>query len=236
MVAVFKREVKAFFLTPIGYVYIGIFLFLSGMFFSLSLLNQVVNYTEVLGTMVFTLLFVTPILTMKLLAEEKKNGTDQLLLTSPVSLTEIILGKYFAALFVFLCTVLITLIYPIILSKFSSVDFYAIATGYLGFFLIGAGFIAIGLFASSLAENQTVAAIFSFCILVFLWLLDLLKNILNLSERSQKIFNWFSVLERYQDFEAGLLNISSVIFFISLVALFLFLTYRTIEKRRWSRG
>ncbi len=238
MWAIFKREVKSFFLTPIGYVYMGIFLFLSGLFFAFLLLNpsQTANYTEVLGTMSFTLLFVTPILTMRLMSEEKKSGTDQLLLTSPVSLSGIVVGKYLAALFVFVCTLIITLAYPLILSRFATIDLSVIVLGYTGYFLLGAAFIAIGLFISSITENQTVAAIISFCALLFLWVLEFFKMVINLPEKGQRIFDWFLILNRYEDFESGLLNVGSVIFFMSIALVFLFLTLRSVEKRRWSRG
>ncbi len=236
MWAVFKKEVKSFFLTPTGYVYMAIFLFLSGVFFTWSLTDQVANYTMVLGTMTFTLLFATPILTMRLISEERKTGTEQLLLTSPVSLSGIIIGKYLAALFVFACTLVVTFIYPLILYKVAAIDIYVVALGYLGFFLIGAMFIAVGLFVSSITENQTIAAVISFCFLLLLWVFEVVKIILPLSEKGQQIFDWFLVLRRYEDFEAGLLNVGSVIFFLSAIAVFLFLTYRSIEKRRWSRG
>lgn len=238
MWAIFKREVKSFFLTPIGYVYMGIFLFLSGLFFAFLLLNpnQSANYTEVLGTMSFTLLFATPILTMRLISEEKKSGTDQLLLTSPVSLSGIVVGKYLAALFVFISTLVVTLAFPLILSRFATLDLSVIFLGYIGYFLLGAAFIAIGLFISSITENQTVAAIISFCALLFLWVLEFLKMVIDLPEKGQRIFDWFLVLNRYGDFESGLLNVGSVIFFMSLALVFLFLTLRSVEKRRWSRG
>ena len=237
MWAIFKRETTGFFQTPLGYIYMGMFLFLSGLFFTF-LLNpgQGGTYTDVLGTMSFTLIFTTPILTMKLLSEERKTGTDQLLLTSPVSTLGVIVGKYLAAVCVFLCTIVITFIYPMILSKFAVIDVNVIIVGYLGYFLLGAAFIAIGVFVSSLTENQTVAAITSFGILLVLWIMEFLKNIINLSEKGQKTFDWFLVLNRFGDFESGVLNFSAVIYFISIVAIFLFFTLRIIEKRRWSKG
>jgi ABC-2 type transport system permease protein len=238
MIAILKRETKAFFLNPIGYVYMGIFFFLSGLFFSFSIMNpmQVANYSDVLGTMAFTLLFVTPVLTMRLFSEERKTGTEQLLLTSPVSLTKVIAGKYLGALVPFLFTLIVTFAYPLILSRFSTIELSTICIGYLGYFLLGSAFIAVGLFVSSLTENQTVAAVVSFCFLLLLWVFEFIKQILPLSEKGQKTFDWFLLLNRYEDFGNGLLNISSVIYFLSVIFIFLFFTYRTIEKRRWSRG
>ena len=242
MWAVFKREVASFFFSPIAYVYLCIFVFISGFFFTMSIIPQspdvmpAVNYADTLSTMTFTLLFVIPILTMKLLSEEIKNKTDLLLFTSPVSLMGIVAGKYLAAVFEFLVGLVVTLIYPIILSFFSTIDISVIITGYVGYFLVGAAFIAIGLFASSLSKNQITSAILSFCFLLVLWVLAAAKALLNLSENSQKILDSFLVLQKYDEFSAGLFDVGALIFFISLILLFLFLTLRTIEKRRWSEG
>ena len=242
MWSVFKREVASFFLSPVGYVFLCIFVFLSGFFFTMSILPQsanimpAVNYADTLGTMTFTLLFVVPILTMKLLSEERKNGTDILLMTSPVSIVGIVGGKYLAAVFEFLVGLIITMIYPIILSFFTKMDINVIFTGYVGIFLIGATFIAIGLFASSLSKNQITSAILGFCFLLVLWVFEGLKALLNLSEAGQKFLDSFLVLKKYDEFSAGLFDIGAVIFFISFIFLFLVLTFRTIEKRRWSEG
>jgi len=242
MWAIFIREVKAYFETATGYVYAGIFLFLSGLFFSFSISPQnpytmpIVDYSGVMFDMLFTLLFVTPILTMRSLSEERRNGTDQLLFTSPVSLTGIIIGKYLAALFVFVCTLIITLIYPIILSKFASIDFLSVVAGYIGFFLIGAVFISIGIFVSSTTQSQTIAAIVSFCILLFLLYLEGLNSVLNLPEQAGQFLDAFLITKKFDQFALGLINWASVLFLLSVIFVFLFLTLRTIEKRRWSKG
>lgn len=242
MWAIFKREVRAYFETAAGYVYIGIFLFLSGLFFSISISPQnaytmpVVDYSRIMFDLLFTLLFVIPILTMRLLSEEKKNGTDQLLFTSPVSLTGIIVGKYLAALFVFACTLIITFIYPLILSKFAAVDFFSVAAGYMGLFLIGAVFISIGIFVSATTQSQTIAAIMSFCIILFLLYLEQLYSVLNLSEQAYQFFDAFFIAKKFEQFALGLINWASVLYLLSVIFVCLFLTLRTIEKRRWSKG
>jgi len=171
-----------------------------------------------------------------LLSEERRNGTDILLMTSPVSIVGIVGGKYLAAVFEFLVGLIITMIYPIILSFFTKMDINVIFTGYVGIFLIGATFIAIGLFASSLSKNQITSAILGFCFLLVLWVFEGLKALLNLSEAGQKFLDSFLVLKKYDEFSAGLFDIGAVIFFISFIFLFLVLTFRTIEKRRWSEG
>jgi len=242
MWAIFKREVKSFFFSPIAYVYLCIFVFISGFFFTMSIIPQspdvmpAVNYGDTLSTMTFTLLFVIPILTMRLMSEERKNATDLLLLTSPVSLTGIVAGKYLAAVFEFMVGLVISLIYPVILAFFSTIDVSVIFTGYVGCFLVGATFIAIGLFASSLSKNQITAAILSFCFLLIIWVFEAVKALFNLSENSQKILDSFLVLKKYDEFSSGLFDFGALIFFISLIVLFLFFTLRTIERRRWSEG
>lgn len=242
MWAIFKRETAGFFQTPAGYIYLGIFLLLSGWFFSVSITPQnsymvpTVDYQLVLGTLSFTLLFVIPILTMRLLSEEAKNGTDQLLYTSPVNLISIVLGKYLSALFIFFCGIAITFIYPIILSRFATLDAGLIFSGYLGVFLLGATYISIGLFASALTQNQIIAGIVTLFLILFTYLMDFLNALLNLSDKGQQILKNFLIMNRFDEFIQGLINIGTIIFYLSLIALFLFFAIRVIERRRWSKG
>jgi ABC-2 type transport system permease protein len=173
MIAVFKREIKAYFSSPAGYVFMGFFLLISGFFFALSNLFQASpNYTGVLGSITFIFLIVVPILTMRLMSEESRQRTDQLLLTSPLSIAGMVLGKYFAAVGVFLITLLITCLYPIILSFFGTIAVWEIVGGYIGFFLLGSAFISIGLFISSLTDNQVIAAVVTFSALLLTWIID----------------------------------------------------------------
>lgn len=179
MIAIFKKELRSFFLTPVGYIFTGFFLLISGFFFAAeNLFPANPNFNHMLGTIAFVFMILVPILTMRLLAEESKQKTDQLLLTSPLNVTEIVLGKFFAAVTVFLLTVSITFIYPIILSCFGTIALPEIIGGYIGFILLGASFIAIGLFVSSLTENQLVAAIITFSSLLFFWVMDSLEQLL----------------------------------------------------------
>jgi len=179
MFAVFKRELRAYFSSPIGWVVIGLFLFLSGIFFAASnLLGASSEYNGLLGTMAFLFLFVVPILTMRLLTEEVRQHTDQLLITSPLSVTAIVVGKYLAAVAVYLITLIVTVLYPVLMSFFAllGLEWWKILGGYIGLFLLGSSFIAVGLFFSSLTESQIVAAVATYAALLVMWIIDALTN------------------------------------------------------------
>jgi len=234
MTAVFKRELRAYFLSPIGYVFLGFFLLLSGYFFAASnLLSGYAYINGVFGNLTIVLMIVVPILTMRLLSEERKTKTDQLLLTSPVSLTGVVVGKYLAALSVLIIALLITCIYPIILFVFSKPAIGEILGTYIGFFLMGAAFISVGLFVSSLTESQVTSAVASFGTLLLLYVADwIVPSIQN--QTIAKAIEWFSVLNRFQDFTMGILSLEHIVYYISFIAVFVFLTIRVLEKRRWS--
>ncbi|NMA67015.1 MAG: ABC transporter permease [Clostridiaceae bacterium] len=235
MTAILKRDFKSYFNSPIAYVLIGLFMFLSSYFF-----NGYLSYgssdiiSNVVNDMSFLLLFVIPILTMKSMAEDKKNGTEVLLLTYPARVTEIVLGKYLALYSVFLIMTGFTLIFPIIMIIFGSPDIAMILSSYLGFILYGAVFVAVGLFASSLTENQIVAAIIGFVSLFALYTIRYLASFV--SGFLYDVFIWLSISDRYNDFMSGIIDISSVIFMLSLAAIFIYLTVRVIERKRWSQG
>jgi ABC-2 type transport system permease protein len=175
MLAVLRREIRAYFVSPIGFTFIGFFLLLSGLFFAFSnLLAGSPNYTGVLGSLTFVFLFLVPILTMRLLSEDMRQKTDQLLITSPLSITGIVVGKYLAAVGVFVIALVITVLYPVIMSFYAvgGLGWWEILGGYIGFFLLGSCFIAVGLFFSSLTDNQLIAAVVTFAALLFIWILD----------------------------------------------------------------
>ncbi len=177
MFAVFKKEMKTYFSSLTGYIFMGFFLILSGFFVSIyNLSGGSPDYNGVLTSINFIFLFVVPILTMRLMSEEQKQKTDQLLLTSPLSIWDIVLGKYFAAVGVFGLTLLITCIYPIMLSFYGKLAVPEIVGGYIGFFLLGCAFISIGLFVSSKTDNQVISAVVTFSVLLFIWLLDAIQQ------------------------------------------------------------
>jgi ABC-2 type transport system permease protein len=179
MLAVFKRELRAYFSSPIGYVVIGLFLFLSGIFFAATnLLGGSPDFNSILSTMAFVFLFLVPILTMRLLAEETRQHTDQMLITSPLSVTAIVVGKYLAAVTVYLITLLVTVLFPVMMSFFAllGLEWWKILGGYLGLFLLGSSFIAVGLFFSSITESQIVAAVATSATLLVMWIMDALTS------------------------------------------------------------
>ncbi len=234
MLAIFKRELKAYFYSPIGYIFVGFFLLLSGYFFATdNLMHGIADIKMVFGSLNIIFLFLVPILTMRLLSEEMKNKTDQLLLTSPVSLIGIVVGKYLAAVAVFLISLIITGAYPIILYLFSSPALGEILGGYLGFFLMGAAFIAVGLFVSSLTENQVISAVATFGVLLLLWLMDMIVPFIQ-NRHIVSAVQWLSILQRFQDFTLGVLSLEPIVYYISFAVAFIFLTIRVLEKKRWS--
>ncbi len=234
MISILKKEFKTYFYSPIAYVFIGFFLLLSGYFFATTnLFYGAADMKMVFGNMNIIFLFLTPILTMRLLSEEKRSKTDQLLITSPVNITGIVLGKYFAAVAVLLIALLITGIYPLILSIFGSPATAETLGGYLGFFFLGTSFIAIGLFISSLTESQITSAIVSFGVLIFLWVIDWIVPAVQ-NQFFANILEWLSILKRFQDFLIGVLNLTPILYYLTFSAIFIFLTIQVLEKRRWS--
>lgn len=235
MIAIFKKEFKAYFSNPTAYVLIGLFVLISSiLFFYINLTSQVAEFTYNLNMMSIILVIMIPILTMKVLADERKSGTEVLLITSPTSITSIVVGKYLAALAVFLIMTAITFIYPIILFAFGKPALAPIIGSYVGFILLGASFIAFGIFASSLTESQIIAAVVSVVGLLIMWLLQYIAPALG--GIWSKILNWFSLFSRTQDFYTGILSLAPVVYYLSFSAVFVFLSTRVIEKRRWSKG
>jgi len=234
MAAIFWKEVKSYFYSPMAYILIGLFILLTSIFFYPYLVYGSGDFNGVLSTMGFILLFITPVLTMRILAEDRKNGTEVLLITSPASITSIVVGKYLASCFVFMVMTVLTFVYPIIQLAFGATFTSQLIGGYIGFILLGATFISIGVFASSLTENQIIAVVISFVSLLIMWLADSLGSIIG--GTPSKILNWFSLMNRYEDFNRGILGLSPVVYYLSFIVVFLFLTIRVIERRRWSQG
>ncbi len=182
MLAMFKKEFKGFFISPLGYVFMGVFLLISGLFFTVgNIFAMNGDYSSFLGSLVFIFLLVVPLLTMRIFSEEKRQKTDQLLLTVPCPVSHIVAGKFLAALALFALTLLITGIYPLILSFHSRPEGIRIFGTYTGFFLLGASFISMGIFVSSLTESQAGAAILTFCLLILTWAMDFLGGFLPVS-------------------------------------------------------
>lgn len=230
---IFKREVAAYFVSPMAYVMGAVFLMLSGYFFSIILLaTHDASMQGILGNMALVFLFIAPVLTMRQLAEERKLGTDELIMTSPVSITSIVVGKYLAGLFTYMVYLAITWVYPVILIKYGNPDMGPIYSGYLGMFLFGAGCLAVGTFSSSLTDNQMVAGVIGFGLLLLFWILGWAEAIVT-GPVGNAIAN-LSLLKRFDDFQKGIVDLSSVLYYVSFIFIFLFLAVRVIDSRRWS--
>lgn len=234
MFAIFKRELKAYFTSPLGYVFLAIFYAFSGLFFYIFSLS--VGSTDISSVflMMFTVLMVfVPLLTMRLLSEDKKQKTDQLILTAPVSLLSIVMGKFLAAYAIFAIGVAVMPVYGFVMSTFATVSWLPIWGNTVGLLLLGGIFVSIGLFISSLTENQMIAAIGGFFINLMILLMNTLKSALP-NGFLQDVLSSISVYSRYSEITNGIFSLSSLIFFVSVIFIFLFLTVRVLEKRRWA--
>jgi ABC-2 type transport system permease protein len=227
------KEFKSYLTSPMAYIIIGIFLALSGFFFG----NSSATYSETsirgfleIGSLLLLLLIA--VLTMRLLAEEKKLGTIELLLTAPVRDSEIILGKFFGSLGIIMVMLVLTFYYPILLMVFGSPDIGPMAAGYLGLFLLSCASLAIGIFASSLTSNQIVAAVVTGGILFGLWFLGSLADYLPVAMGD--VIGYFSLSSYFPDFMTGIIDTRGVVYYLSVTALFLFLAIRSLENSRWS--
>lgn len=234
MFAIFKRELKAYFTSPLGYVFLAIFYAFSGLFFYIfSLSVGSTDISSVFLMMFIVLMVFVPLLTMRLLSEDKKQKTDQLILTAPVSLLSIVMGKFLAAYAIFAIGVAVMPVYGFVMSTFAMVSWLPIWGNTVGLLLLGGIFVSIGLFISSLTENQMIAAIGGFFINLMILLMNTLKSALP-NGFLQDVLSSISVYSRYSEITNGIFSLSSLIFFVSVIFIFLFLTVRVLEKRRWA--
>lgn len=250
MLAIYLKEMRSYFISAVGYVYTGIFLTVAALICCYTtLLSESYSTSSYFIFLIVAFIVLLPLLTMKLFAEEKKLRTEQLLLTAPVKITSMVMGKFLAALTMFAGTTLLSCISFIPLYIYgaeerAASDYTALHIGpvtgqivgcLIGVFLIGAAFLAIGIFVSSLCENQLSAAIITITILLCMVVLDFVNSaelIDNVVLRG--IIDWVCVLSRFQNFSAGLFDIAASVYYLSITAVFLFLTVRVYEKRRWA--
>lgn len=234
MSAIFKRELKSYFSSPIGYVCVGAILFLYGMFYYMVMLNRRSDYigTQVFGSMFTWGMMIIPIITMRSLSEDRKNKTDQALITAPVSVTGIVWGKFTAAFGVYFIATTLALLPAIVIGMYASPSWGLIFGNYLGSLLYGAAMISIGVFLSSLTESQIIAAITTFGVSIILLMIDSLAG--SVGGFMAQVVSWISFQARYSPFTTGTFNVSSIVFFLSVVAIFNFVTARRLESRRWS--
>ncbi|MBQ3229812.1 MAG: ABC transporter permease subunit [Clostridia bacterium] len=235
MLAIYMRELKSYFLTPIGYVFCGMFLVVSGLAFSeCTLMRQsTTSIGEYFVWMMMIFAILIPILTMKLFSEDRKSRTDQILLTSPVSILGIVMGKYLAALTVFGVTFIVNSFNFVLLFFYGTPNATSILMNVLGIFLLGAAFLAIGIFLSSLTENQLIAAVSAIGVNAAMLIISLFSSGIE-NSFFRTVLKWFSVIDRFTPFTYQMLDVSAIVYYLSLAAVFIFLTTRVIEKRRWA--
>ncbi len=233
MSAIFKREMKSYFASPLGYVVFTVFALFEGFFFYYLFSNAYGDMYSLFSYMMNIIMFICPILTMRLMSEDKRLKVDQALLTAPVSLWGIVMGKFFAALAMFGLCFLLTLVNQLIFALYTTPNWIVYIGNLLGTLLLGAALIAVGIFISSLTESQLVSAIVSFGAVLGIMLMDTIASAIS-SEFFAGIVAKLSFTTRYESFATGVLDFSNLIFFLSVAAVFLFLTVRMLEKKRWS--
>lgn len=230
--AIWRREVGSFFASPIAYAVATVFLVFSGLVFSLNVINsQEASLRGLQGTIGIILLFLAPVLSMRLIAEEQNTGTIELLLTAPVRDVEVVVGKYLASLTLLAGMLLLTVYYPIILYIYGQPDLGPMLAGYLGVLLAGGSFLAVGLFFSSFTRNQIVAAAVSIGVLLVFWFLNGAAQ--SIPAPASTIARYLALSEHFNDFNRGIVDTRDVAYYLSFIAIFLFLSVRSLETRRW---
>ena len=233
MIGIIRREIRAYFYSPAGYVFTAIFWLLGAAFFFLyNILAASADVTSLFGNLSYLFMLIVPLLTMRLFSEEYKQGTDKLLLTAPVSVWEIVFGKFFATMGVLLRALACTIPWLIIIAIFGTPSWPTILGCYVAVIFAISIFAAMGLFLSSLTESQLIAAVLSFALFLGLYIVDMLSYSLGTSTLLGELLSWLSIFTRYDTFMSGEFSLGNLIYFISLTGLFLYLTARVIERRR----
>ncbi|MBA5870210.1 MAG: ABC transporter permease subunit [Nitrospira sp. CR2.1] len=250
--AIIRKELRSYFVSPIVYVVGGVFLLTFGFIAHLSIVNigalaiqlmqiqgstEQINLNDLLfrplfASIRFVLLLILPILTMRLLAEERKLRTFEFLMTAPIRVSEIVIGKFISVYLVFVGMLLLTTLVPLTLALFSDFDWYPVFTGYLGLILLGGLFLAVGLFGSSITENQIVAAFTSFGILLMCWLLVPLGKYIGDTPLGNAI-SYLSFMDHFDRLVRGLIDTKDLVYFASGTVLMLFLAHRIVDSSRW---
>ena len=234
MSAIYKRELNSYFNSMIGYVFIAVLVFFTGVYFmAYNLYNGLPQFSYTLYSLMSTLMFVTPLLTMKSMAEERRSRTDQLLLTAPVSLAGVVMGKFFAMVTVFLVPVVLMAFCPLVIALNGEARLLSDYAALLAFFLMGCVFLAIGMFLSSLTESQIIAAVSTFAVLLVLFLWDDLVSFLPAALSG--LLSAFSFNQVFTNFaQYSVFDLKGLVLYFTLMFLFLFLTVQTLQKRRWT--
>lgn len=233
MGAIFKREMNSYFNSAIAYIVLAMFFGFSAYFFvGTCFVSNTANLAYTFSNMFVILIFLTPILTMKSFSEEKRQRTDQALLTSPVSLFEVVMGKYLSAITLYAICCSIFIVYGLIITIFVMPEWSVILCTTFGFFLLGSALIAIDIFISALTESQVIAAIVSMAAGLLVYLMSSITSMVE-AEWLVNILNSVSFSNYFSNFAYGILDLSGIVFFGSVIVLFNFLTIRVFEKRRW---
>lgn len=235
MIAIYKRELKNFFTTVTGWLFIAAHVCMAGLyFFAINLLSGYANVAETVSSILFLLLLTTPILSMRILAEERKQKTDQLTLTSPVSVAGIVMGKYFALATVFTVPIAVMCTFPLILSHYGTVPMGESYTAILVYYLFGLTCLAVGLFVSSITESQVIAAVLSFAVLFVGYMMSSITAMISSAGNAvTKVLSAFDFTARLNAMLGGTLDLKGVLYFLTVIAVCLFLTVQSIQKRRY---
>jgi ABC-2 type transport system permease protein len=249
VLAIAGKELRGYFASPIGYVLVGFFALLFGWFFytlvafferqsmqmaagpggSLNVNQMLITPLLMNATVIMLLVF--PLITMRTYAEEKRSGTIELLLTSPITDFEIIMGKFLGALALFAAMLSVTLVHMALLFLFGTPEWKPIATGYLGLLLMGGAFLSLGLFISSLTRNQIVAGMITFSVFLLLWVINWVSSFVG--PTAQIVLNYLSITEHFDDFAKGIIDTKNVVYYLSFIAMGLFLTMKSVDSERW---
>lgn len=234
MTAIYKRELSGYFNSAIAYVVLALYFFFSGLFFySYCFKGDSTSLSYVFANMFYIIMFIIPVLTMKTFAEERRQKTDQALLTSPTSLTEIVIGKFLGALTVYALCCAIFLLYAVVISFFAQPQWSVVLCTLLGIFLLGAAMIAINIFISAMTESMVVAAVVGMAAGLAIDTMGFFVSVISVDWISW-LLDRINFLNYYTNFTYGILSIADVVFYLSVMGLFLFFTVRVLEKRRWS--
>ena len=287
MLAIYKKELKSYLTSMQGYVFMAFIMLVLGIYFTAYNLNHASpDFGTTLNSVTFVFLIITPILTMRILAEEKRNKTDQLLFTSPVPIWKIEFGKYLGMVTIYLIPVVITLFYPLILAKYGTVSYPMTLTAIVGFFFLGCANIAVGLFLSSITESQVIAAVLTFVVLFCSFVMNGIESFFSQTAMAsmlafavlavliamvvyqmtkdniltgitgvvllgavviiyivksslyegaiQKLLDLLAIANHFDNFVGGILDFSGIVYMLSVICIFIFLTVQSIQKRRWS--
>ena len=248
VLAIAGKELRSYFASPIAYVIIGLFALLFGWFFYLYLSMFVRQSAQMMGmgrtwninqdmirgvllNSAVVILFVMPMITMRTYSEEKRSGTIELLLTSPVTDWQIILGKFFGAMGLYASMLLVTLLYMSLLFIYGNPEWRPVAAGYLGLLLMGGCFVAVGLLISSLTKNQIVAGVVTFAVFLMLWVINWIGD--TSGPVTREIVSYLSITEHFDDFARGIIDTKHVIYYLTFITFGLFLTAKSVDSERW---